>query len=62
YSLEKEELEPGLSCIAVPLYIRSIDFYGGISFSGSPYRFTEEIVRELSGELKKLAGKILKMF
>jgi len=62
YSLEKEELEPGLSCIAVPLHIRSIDFYGGLSFSGSPDRFTEEKVKELSGELKTLAGEILTMF
>ncbi len=62
YSLEKEELEPGLSCIAVPLHIKSIDFYGGISFSGSPYRFTEEKVKELSAELISLADKILKSF
>lgn len=62
YSLEKEELEPGLSCIAVPLFIKSIDFYGGLSFSGSPDRFTEEKVKELSGELKILADKILSMF
>ena len=62
YSLEKEELEPGLSCIAVPLYIQTIDFYGGLSFSGSPDRFTEEKVRELSWELKKLAAGIITMF
>jgi len=62
FSLEKEELEPGLSCIAVPLFIKSIDFYGGLSFSGSPDRFTEEKVKELSGELKALASKILAMF
>ena len=49
YSLEKEELEPGLSCIAVPLHIESANFFGGLSFSGSPDRFTEEKVRELSG-------------
>lgn len=62
YSFEKEELEPGLSCIAVPLYIQSINFYGGLSFSGSPERFTEEKVKELSGELNTLATKILTMF
>jgi len=62
YSLEKEELEPGLSCIAVPLHISSIDFYGGLSFSGSPDRFTEEKVQELSGELITLASNILTMF
>lgn len=62
YSLEKEELEPGLSCIAVPLHIKTIDFYGGLSFSGSPSRFTEDRVIELSDELKKLADKILNMF
>ena len=62
YSLETEELEPGLSCIAVPLHIKTIDFYGGISFSGSPYRFTDEKVKELSSELMSLADKILKMF
>jgi len=62
YSLEKEELEPGLSCIAVPLHIKSINFYGGLSFSGSPDRFTEEKVKELSRELKTLAGHILAMF
>ncbi|MCF6336058.1 MAG: IclR family transcriptional regulator [Spirochaetales bacterium] len=62
YSLEIEELEPGLSCIAVPLHIESINFYGGLSFSGSPSRFTEEKVEELTGELKILAENILKMF
>ncbi len=62
YSLEKEELEPGLSCIAVPLHINSINFYGGLSFSGSPDRFTDEKVMELSGELKAMADKILTMF
>ncbi len=62
YSLEKEELEPGLSCIAVPLYIKSIDFYGGLSFSGSPYRFIDEKVKELSAELMSLSDKILKSF
>jgi IclR family KDG regulon transcriptional repressor len=62
YSLETEELEPGLSCIAVPLHIESIDFYGGLSFSGSPDRFIEEKVKELSVELKALASKILAMF
>jgi len=62
YSLEKEELEPGLSCIAVPLHIESANFFGGLSFSGSPDRFTEEKVEELSLELKTLAGKILTMF
>lgn len=62
YSLEKEELEPGLSCIAVPLHIKTIDFYGGLSFSGSPSRFTKDKVIELSDELKKLADTILNMF
>lgn len=62
YSLEKEELEPGLSCIAVPLYIKSINFYGGLSFSGSPDRFTTVKVEELTGELKTLARKIITMF
>jgi IclR family transcriptional regulator, KDG regulon repressor len=62
YSLEIEELEPGLSCIAVPLPIKAINFYGGISFSGSPDRFTEVKVLELSVELKTLAAKILSLF
>ncbi len=62
YSLEKEELEPGLSCIAVPLHIKSANFFGGLSFSGSPDRFTDEKVTELSGELKTLVSKILTMF
>jgi len=62
YSLEKEELEPGLSCIAVPLNIEPINFYGGLSFSGSPDRFTETKVKELSVELMFLAEKILAMF
>lgn len=62
YSLEKEELEPGLSCIAVPLHIKSIDFYGGIGFSGSPGRFTDDKVKELSSELISMADKILRMF
>lgn len=62
YSLEKEELEPGLSCIAIPLHIKVINFYGGLSFSGSPERFTKDKVRELAKELLILADRIIKSF
>ncbi len=60
YSLEEEELEPGLSCIAVPLYIESLEFYGSISFSGSSSRLSGERMAELVDELLSVSGSIRK--
>ena len=58
YSLEEEELESGLSCIAVPLYIETLDFYGAVSFSGTSSRFTRERITELVKELKLLSSEV----
>ena len=58
YSLEEEELEPGLSCIAVPLYMESLGFYGAVSFSGTSSRFTRERMLELVKELKLLSDEV----
>ncbi len=58
YSLEEEELEHGLSCIAVPLYIKPLNFYGAVSFSGTSSRFTGERMMELVKELKHLSAAV----
>ncbi len=58
YSLEEEELEPGLSCIAVPLYIKGLKFCGAVSFSGASSRLTRERMMELVKELNQVAAEI----
>ncbi|MCK5145862.1 IclR family transcriptional regulator [bacterium] len=42
YTEECEEVEDGLVCIAIPLHIPNLEFYGAISMSGALFRFTEE--------------------
>ncbi len=58
YSLEQEELEPGLSCIGVPLYVDHMNFYGAVSFSGASSHLTEERMMALVEVLGNVADEI----
>ncbi len=60
FSLEEEELEPGLSCIAVPFYIKRMNFYGAVSFSGASSHLTRSRMMELQKELEEAAREIRK--
>ncbi len=58
FSLEQEEMELGLSCVGVPLYVKRINFYGAVSFSGSSSHLTRERMMHLVKDLQEVAGKI----
>ncbi len=60
YSLEEEELEPGLSCVAVPLYIEGLDFCGAVSISGTSSRLNRARMAELVEKLNELSAEIKK--
>jgi DNA-binding IclR family transcriptional regulator len=57
-----EELEEGLHCVAVPLIIERLKFYGAISCSGPSVRFTMQRMAELAIKLKETAEKINQIF
>jgi DNA-binding IclR family transcriptional regulator len=58
YSLDNEELEVGLNCVAVPLAIPEFNFCGAISFSGPSVRFTKSRMTELAEKLKETVSEI----
>jgi IclR family transcriptional regulator, KDG regulon repressor len=62
YSKDCEELEEGLHCVAVPLFIESLNFYGGISCSGPINRFTPLRMTQLAQQLKAKSQEIKKVF
>lgn len=62
YSSDCEELEEGLYCVAVPLHIEELNFYGAISCSGPSVRFTPERMEELAAKLKETVIQIKKLF
>jgi IclR family KDG regulon transcriptional repressor len=53
YSLDIEELEVGMHCVAVPLSLPEINFFGAISFAGPSVRFTWARMAELAEKLKE---------
>ncbi len=59
YSVDNEEFEEGLRCVAVPIKFEEIGFYGAISVSGPTTRFTEEHIPYLGKVLKKYAKIII---
>ena len=59
FSLEQEEMEPGLSCVGVPLYVERMNFYGAVSFSGSSSHLTRKRMMGLVRELQEVAGRIM---
>lgn len=58
YSLDIEELELGLHCVAVPLSIPGLNFFGAVSFAGPSVRFTRGHMAELAGRLKAAVKEI----
>jgi IclR family acetate operon transcriptional repressor len=62
YSTDDEEWEEGLRCVAVPLFIEELNFYGGISCSGPTVRFTPQRIKELAEKLKETVEEITKSF
>lgn len=62
YSIDMEELEEGLHCVAVPLFIEQLNFFGAISCSGPSVRFTPQRMAELAVKLKKTVEEIQRVF
>jgi len=58
YSTDREELEDGLHCTAVPLLIEPLSFYGAVSFSGSSVRFNSQRMAGLAEKLKEAVKEI----
>lgn len=62
YSIDREELEEGLHCVAVPLFIPQLNFFGAISCSGPSVRFTSQRMAELAVKLKETVEQIKQIF
>jgi IclR family KDG regulon transcriptional repressor len=62
YSIDMEELEEGLHCVAVPLFIEQLNFFGAISCSGPSVRFTPQRMAELAVKLKETVEEIERAF
>jgi len=58
YSIDKEEYEDGLMCVAVPLFIKKYDFCGAISVSGSKTRFDNDTIKKYAEKLIKYVKEI----
>ena len=53
YSVDDEEFEEGLRCVAVPLFLENLNFYGAISVSAPSQRLTREKIPEIAERLKR---------
>lgn len=62
YSTDMEEMEEGLICVAAPVLLNHLHFYGAISCSGPTVRFTPARIEELAAELKQTALSIQAVF
>ncbi|MCP5107093.1 MAG: IclR family transcriptional regulator [bacterium] len=62
YSTDDEEWEEGLRCVAVPVLIEPVNFYGAISCSGPTVRFTPRRIEELAQNLKEAVKEIRNLF
>lgn len=58
YSLDNEEYEIGLICLAIPIYDRLGKFVGGVSLSGPSARFPFENLENYAKELNQYVLKI----
>jgi len=59
YSIDMEEFEEHLVCIAVPLKVTRLGFIGGISISGPKTRLNDKRISFLLQKLKKTRNEIL---
>lgn len=58
YSLDDEELEPGLRCVGAPVFDRFGSIVLAISVSGPALRMTDEALAPLASQLQEVAGAI----
>lgn len=58
YATDDEEFEMGLKCVAVPLAMPELHFYGGLSISGPVFRFNDSTIAHLAQKLMATAYQI----
>jgi IclR family acetate operon transcriptional repressor len=58
YSVDNEEMEEGVRCLAVPIFDRRHDCVGAISVSGPTTRMTTERVQKLAPAACAIADEL----
>ncbi|WP_097109037.1 IclR family transcriptional regulator [Hoeflea halophila] len=56
---DREEHEPGIRCVAAPIYSSDRSFVGGVSVTGPAYRITAEALESWAGLVRDTAGSIM---
>lgn len=57
WAMEYEESEPGVRCVAVPIFLGRSEPAAAISVAGPKQRLTDRQVREIGPQLRDLAGE-----
>ena len=60
YSIDNEEIEDGLRCVASPIFNYKGEVAGALSIAGPTSRMTKERMKELPDLIKETAGQISK--
>lgn len=58
YSIDNEECEIGMRCLAVPIYDYTNKIVAGISVTGPTQRMTDELIRQNLPQLQEVAMKV----
>jgi IclR family acetate operon transcriptional repressor len=58
YSVDNEEMEEGVRCLAVPVFDRRGECVGALSVSGPTTRMTVERVEKLAATARQIAGEL----
>jgi DNA-binding IclR family transcriptional regulator len=58
YSVDNEEMEEGVRCLAVPIFDRRRQVIGALSVSGPTTRMTLERVEKLAPNVRAIAGEL----
>ncbi len=58
YGIEREENEPGITCIAAPIFNHRGEVAGAVSISGTSLRMTDEKINGLKDKLMDVGKKI----
>jgi IclR family transcriptional regulator, KDG regulon repressor len=58
YSIDDEEIEDGLRCVAAPIFDHKGDVAGALSIAGPTSRMTKTRMKELAGLIKETARQI----
>jgi len=56
---DREEHEPGIRCVAAPIYSTDRSFVGGVSVTGPAYRIPAETLESWAGLVRDTANSIM---